>query len=193
MSIMNEQIAFFKMTGEESRMANLIEFFKHRYNLDILQEFKNRDSKKDKLSLRILDWFVTNYAKQRGVIYQIKKGRKMENFMVWISYDSTLSSEGKENFDPFCRGKKQGKIIELEYEQGKIIKTTLAQLNFFKWAIKYGVIDYVKKNLDSIYEDMQKRSSTNKTAKGKKQQLSVSVSKTLGHHDVQMTVSFKNQ
>lgn len=184
----------FVMTGELSKMEKLIDFFKYKYNLVILQEFITKSNdKKEKLSLRLLDWFVTNYAKQYGTIYDIKKlNGKSEKFFVWIEYQAELDSDRKESFDPFGRGKSKGKAIELEYEEGKTLHTTLAQLSFFRWAIKYGVIDYVRAHLDHIYEDMCQRGSStkNKSIDGKKRKLSVSVSKTLGKHNVCMSVAF---
>lgn len=187
----------YAITGETSRMEKLIDFFKYKYNLEVLQEFitKSKD-KKEKLSLRLLDWFVTNYAKQYGVIYDIKKiNGRTDKFFVWIEYDAELNSDSKKTFDPFGRGKSDGKTIALEYEAGKVIETTLAQLNFFRWAIKYGIIDYVREHTDEIYEDMCVRSSSaiNKPIDGKKRKLSVSVSKTLGTHKVMMSVSFKKK
>ena len=175
------------MTAEESKMEKILEFFKYTYNFEILEEFIAKDNKKDKLSLRLIDWFVTNYAKHYGVVYDIKKANgSIQEIWVWLEYHSELSSEGKAHFDPFRRGKKQGKIIELEYETGKTLETTLAQLNFFRWAIKNGVIDYVRKFVDEIYDDMCQRGSIskNKNNLGKKHQLSINVSKTLGCHKI---------
>lgn len=180
------QIAFYEFTAEQVKMTNIISFFKNRCNLEILQEFISKENKKtkDKLSLRLVDWFVTNYAKQFGVIYDIRRPNgKIIKFFVWIEYQSWLDSEGKSKFDPFRRGKNSGKLIDLEYEEGKTLQTTLAQLNFFRWAIKNGIIDYVRNHTNEIYQDMCNRgSNSKKTANGKKRQLSVSVSKTLGKH-----------
>jgi len=184
----------YNITAESSKMEKLIDFFKYKYNLEILQEFITKSTdKKEKLSLRLLDWFVTNYAKQYGVIYDIKKiNGRTDKFFVWIEYQAELDSDSKKSFDPFGRGKSKGMTIALEYENGTI-DTTLAQLTFFRWAIKYGIIDYVREHINEIYDDMCARSSSskNKPADGKKRKLSVSVSKTLGTHNVCMSVSFK--
>lgn len=193
------QTLFYNITGEASKMESLLDFFSHKYNLDILQEFISKETKnekkRDKMSLRLIDWFVINYAKQYGVIYDIKRlSGRVDKFFVWVEYQSALDSEGKEHFDPFRRGKHDGKIIELEYAVGQTLQTTLAQLNFFKWAIKNGVIDYIRNHTEEIYNDMCARSSSAETIvdKGnKKRKLSVSVSKTLGMHNVTMSVSFK--
>ena len=55
------------------------------------------------ISLRILDWFVTNYAKQKYVVYQLKDG---ERFKVYNDYKLKLKAYSKKRFDPFCRWEK---------------------------------------------------------------------------------------
>ena len=174
------------MTAEESRMEKLTQFFRYKYNLEVLQEFVPTEGSKrrSKLSLRLLEWFVVNYAQHYGVRYNLKRpDGRIKTIMVWIEYEAISRSEGKQFFDPFRRGSTSGKIFDLEYEPGKTISTTVAQLNFFRWAIKYGIIDYVKKHLDEIYQDMTTRGTTNRE-KGKKRHLSTSVSKTLSCHEL---------
>ncbi|BCS82607.1 hypothetical protein QLL95_gp0118 [Cotonvirus japonicus] len=54
-------------------------------------------------------------------------------------------------FDVFCRGKK---IILLYGENNKDkLLSSLAQLNFFKWAFKNNVIEYANTNCDQINQD----------------------------------------
>jgi hypothetical protein len=53
-----------------------------------------------------------------------------------------LKSFSKKQFDPFRRNVR----IDFEYEPGKTIETTVAQLNFFRWAISNKVIDYINTN-----------------------------------------------
>jgi len=185
------------MTSEESKMTSLIKFFRQKYNLDILLEFVEKNKKRNKLSLRLIDWFVTNYSKQYGTSYKIKKTNgRIVNFVVWEEYQTESSSDGKGYFDPFRRGKKDGKLIELEYPLGKL-ETTIGQLTFFRWVIKNGVIDYVREHVEEIYEDMCQRGSNAKcrigTKNGKRKQLSVSMSRTLGQHKVTVNVSIKNK
>ncbi len=89
------------------------------------------------------------------------------------------------------RKKRSKKTINLEYGESKYLKTSVAQLNFFRWAIKNGVIDYLKKHLDEIYNDMKKRNK--KHTKKTKKPLSISVSKTLGVHKVRLKVTLKKK
>ena len=55
------------------------------------------------LSLRIIDWFVTNYSRMNNVIYG-------ENFNVYNDYKNQLRAFSKKLFDPFCRRER----IEIE-------------------------------------------------------------------------------
>lgn len=178
------------MSVEESKLSNILDFFKNSANFAVLYEFiVKTPTRPEKLSLRLLDWFVTNYSKQHSIVLNILRFNRIVNFFVWLEYQNALDSNGgKEHFDPFGRGKNNGKTLELEYEPGKCIRTTLSQLCFFQWAIKNKITDYVKENIDAIYLDMETRNKKNTT--GKKHKLSVSVSQTLGIHNVQMAVRF---
>ena len=185
------------LDADESKMPSLLKFFKHKANFNVLLEFiVNKQRTNNKLSLNLLEWFVINYSKHYGIVYDfVRNGRKRQIF-VWVEYESALSGNHKKSFDIFNRNqrdKKNRKIIKtinLEYEAGCYLKTTVAQLNFFRWSIKNGVIDYLKSHLDEIHADMKLRSKKT-SSKGNKRPLSVSVSRTLGVHNVKTSVEFK--
>jgi hypothetical protein len=185
---------------EQSMLPSLLKFFSDRVNFDILKEFKM--SKHSKFSVGLLNWFNVNYAKEYGVEYTIETLGRQRSVYVWQSYNAALSGYKKEYFDPFARGKNCGKEIAIEHN-GEIINTTIRQLNYFRWAINNGVIDYVRKHVDEIYDDMINRirrggksssempaASPAEDAAAKKRQISVSASKKLGIHSVTMTVKF---
>jgi hypothetical protein len=191
------------ISKEESMIGKLLEFFKTEANFDILYELlKNEKSRKNKMSLRLINWFVTNYAKHYTIRYKNNTNicdgittlaslfiPSQTNFLVWIEYEKELASEGKEYFDAFRRGANIGKLIELEFSSEKKLQTTIAQLNFFRWAIRNNIITYIAQNVNVIYKDMIDRNSNiknrvqNPDGSIKKRQLSVCISKKLGHHD----------
>ena len=113
------------------------------------------------ISLRIVDWFATNYAKKHFTVYDIKKNNNIERFKVYIDYKLKLRAYSKKRFDPFCRWER----INIPYKNGTSIQTTLGQLNFFKWALENKIIDYITKNVMTINNDMNKRNSTAKNNK----------------------------
>lgn len=181
------------LSDEESMMPSLNDFFSIEYNFEILKEFINsRKSRTNKLSFGLLDWFNVNYAKQYGVEYTLTKVGRKKSVYVWQAYNAALDGYGKERFDPFARGKAKGGAITLTNDAGDSVTTTLRQLNYFRWAIEYGVIAYVKEHIDVIYEDFIERSNRGgkKACGSKKQKLSVSASKSLGIHNVKITVKF---
>ena len=104
------------------------------------------------ISIRVLDWFVTNYSKKFNLIYQLdnKNTNGEKYFNVFLQYKCQLKSYKKKFFDPFCRKQR----IYFHYDLNKCVITTIGQLNFFKWAISFGILSYVEKNLQSITNDM---------------------------------------
>ncbi len=113
----------------------------------------------DKISLRILDWFVTRYAK-RGIDFT-KDG---EIFDIHINYKAQLKTFKKRYFDPFRRKNKFVYTFAIENEQ-KILSTTIGQLNFFNWAISNNIIQHVAASLPQIISIMN---LSNKEEKKKK-------------------------
>lgn len=103
---------------------------------DILGENKKN------ISLRKLEWFVTNYSKSKHVTYQAPNGKM---FTVHVAYKSSLDGYSKKLFDPFCR------TDRIEF---KGITTTHAQLNFVRWVLTNGILDYIEKNKDSIQMEL---------------------------------------
>jgi hypothetical protein len=94
------------------------------------------------ISLRLIDWFVTNYAKQHNVSY-ILNGQE---FLVYTNYKSQLKAYSKKLFDPFCRRER----IMFQLPGYPLFQTTVGKLNFFRWAIEKGVLNYIQLNLAKI-------------------------------------------
>lgn len=123
------------MSKEEILLASLARFFETPENKARLHEILGRNSRPG-ISLRKLEWFVTNYAKNRHVTYTAPNGKM---FTVHVAYKSSLDGYSKKLFDPFCR------TTRIDF-QG--LTTTVAQLNFVRWCITNGIIEYLKKTED---------------------------------------------
>lgn len=146
-------------------------FFKKRITLNKLIVILKGES----LSLRLIDWFVTNYSKKFNLMYDLNNYRPITTntsqhknsfdnvFMVHNNYKGQLKAYSKRNFDPFCRRNR----IRFYYEENKYFITTVGQLNFFKWAIENYIINYVQDNIKIITDDMNLRCEikTNKQTK----------------------------
>ena len=120
------------MSRSDTLLDSINQFYedpKHsKYLVDILD-------KKSSVSLRNLEWFITNYSKKRALSYKTSDGK---TFAVHCAYKSSLDGYSKKLFDPFCRTDK------FEYtlpNSTATVTTTVAQLNFIKWCIKNNVID----------------------------------------------------
>ena len=176
-------------------MESLIQFFSIKENLDKVKPIINgndNNKNKPKMSLRILDWFVTNYSKKYNITYEVELNNKVKNFIVYLDYKSQLKAYSKKQFDPFCR---RERILFFDHE-GKEIITTVGQLNFFRWSLENNILDYILDNFDEIENDMNnslrnlyKKKDGDKVRR-KRTELSISATKSVNKHDVSIIVQF---
>ena len=163
-------------------------------NLDKMLKIITGESK---ISLRIVDWFATNYAKKYYTLYIIEASQDnvTRRFKVYDDYKLKLKAYSKKRFDPFCRWDR----ISIPYTSGKFIETTIGQLNFFKWALENKVVDYIEQNYCDIEKDMNSRNSTSKRkelvvdnskTRKKREELSVSATKSIKKEKVEIVVQF---
>lgn len=168
-------------------MISLSKFYENENNLKILKPII---SGKSRISLRILDWFVTNYSKKFGTSYT-NDNLKKSNFIVYLNYKSQLKAYSKKQFDPFCRRER----ITYTDKNNNDIVTTVGQLNFFRWAIENNIINYIIDNIETIEKDMIESLKDIYTKKKgskrrKRKELSISATKTVQKHNVSIIVNF---
>ena len=168
-------------------LNKLLEFYAENNNMKKMIGIITGDSR---ISLRIVDWFATNYAKKYYTVYDVNNKR----FKVYNDYKLNLKAYSKKRFDPFCRWER----ISIPYEKDVFIQTTIGQLNFFKWAIQNGIVTYIENNYSEIESDMNLRHSIknkdkindSKTRK-KREELSISATKSIKREDINITIEFK--
>lgn len=190
-------------TQNELLLKNLSNFYKIydengeyilNNNLDKMIEMISGETK---ISLRIIDWFATNYAKKYYTLYNVNTTSTSggKRFKVYDDYKLKLKAYSKRRFDPFCRWER----INMPYKNDTYVETTIGQLNFFKWAIENKVIDYIEENFAEIENDMNNRNSTSKRKSGlidnsktrkKREELSVSATKSIKKETVEIVVHF---
>lgn len=107
------------------------------------------------ISLRALDWLVTNYSKKNNIVCRTKNGTL---FNIYHGYKTALSHFRRRNFDPFRRRQR----IFLNHK-GNDFETTVGQCNFIHWAYQTGVLQYAIDNSNEIEKDMNVAALTNKT------------------------------
>lgn len=128
-------------------MHTLIHFYEDENNLSSFIDIIDGHTR---LSLRVIDWFVTNYAKQNET-YFLKDNMP---YYIHKNYKQQLKLYSKKQFDPFCRRER----IDFLIDNDKYIETTIGQLNFFRWAISSGVISFLTKEIHKVEQEMNKNS-----------------------------------
>ena len=138
-----------KTHKQDVLMETLIHYYFNNTHINIILDIFNGVSL---ISLRVIDWFVTNYSKKLNITYMIntdnEHNKKM--FNVYLDYKQQLKGYSKKQFDPFCR---RGRI-QFYYNATQYITTTVGQLNFFKWAYDNNILEYITHNLTIIEKDM---------------------------------------
>jgi len=190
-------------TQNELILSNLKEFYLS--NKNYLEKMLQIITGETKMSLRIVDWFTTNYSKKYFTIYMLNG----ERFKVYTDYKLKLKAYSKKRFDPFCRWDR----IQIPFSHNEFIETTIGQLNFFKWAIENKVLEYIEENYTDIEMDMNCRNSISKknnddtilneevgtgdkepSKKGgrkKRSELSISATKSIKKETIEVIVCFQ--
>ena len=186
-------------------MKNLMDFYQNKEYLNKMMRIINGESK---ISLRIVDWFVTNFAKKYYTVYELDTDvshatSEKIRFKVYNDYKLRLKAYSKLNFDPFCRWSR----ISIPYDENSVMETTIGQLNFFKWAIEHKIVDYIEAHYQDIENDMNTRNSTAKRrgsltntedtgatdmtkTRKKREELSISACKCIKKEVVKIVVKF---
>jgi hypothetical protein len=203
-------------TQNELLLSNLTDFYSvgEKTNLLKMMRIINGESN---ISLRILDWFVTNYSKKNFTVYDLETKESLNNtaftrFKVYNEYKLKLKAYRKKRFDPFCRWDR----IRIPYDKENYMETTIGQLNFFKWAIENRILDYIAENFKAIEGDMNVRNrghsvtskvmtntivpvldssltenaNANAKTRKKREELSVSACKCIKKENVKIVVKF---
>jgi len=188
---------------QDQVVAWLQEFYTQPGNLEKLTSILQGVSP---VSLRLVDYFVTNYAKKMNTAFMFHE----KHFLVYFHYKRELNAYSKRLFDPFCRRER----IMFEARDMPAFVTTVGQLNFFRWFIEKEIYEYVNANRESIERDMNNtlkehysRSTTStavdslptteetvtsngKTPRKKRCELTTSAMKKVNVHECDITVSF---
>ena len=208
MDIINNNLS----AKQDLLMKSLNDFYK---NNDKIHKIIGILDGSSKISLRIIDWFVTNYSKKNNITYYIKTNKTINNidvevdqqFIVYLNYKNQLKAYSKKQFDPFCRRSR----IQFLYNDDNYLITTVGQLNFFRWAIETQILEYINDNIKIIENDMNQNIRSNykksltktkiksknigidnvkKTGRKKRKELSVSATKCINKHKYKVTLDF---
>ena len=168
------------LSTREALIEGLREFYVHRPHFEALAALVG---KRPTISLRLLDHFVYNYSRTRGVQYEIP-GRQLP-FIVYVSYKQNLGVQGKLLFDAFGRheratlrhgddavvtsaGQARARLWCLCPCRSAASSTSsrcLSQANLVRWAISNRVLDYVERNVADIRADLRATCMAKKQAR----------------------------
>lgn len=110
------------------------------------------------ISLRAIEWLVTNYSKgSKIVLYNEKTKQRVD---IHHAYEIKSNFYKRNLFDPFCR---HGRIyffwdlqsVKTEKWEKVVLFTTVGQLNFMKWADENGILNYAETHRKSIQSTME--------------------------------------
>lgn len=164
-------------------MKSLTEFYSNQAYID---EIKSIVDQNNILSLRILDWFITNYSKKFRTFINKQNGEIMD---VYMNYKLMLKSYSKASFDPFCRKNK----IYFYYTDEKFLETSCGQLCFFKWCFENEILSFVKNNLIIIEQDMKnslKQKKSDPLGSKKRQPLSIHAGRSISKTHIKYILQF---
>lgn len=166
----NKVYKLIHISSQESLLLKSFEYFYENIGCyDDLINIINSQTKlnKFKISIRLIDYFVTKYSKKHKISYKlndIKNNTEIQvSFSIYQSYKQQLKIFQKKNFDPFARGTRIPYFLN-----DSCIITTIGQLNFFMWFISKKIMDYVIKNKEAIEIEMNKSKKNNTPPKIKK-------------------------
>lgn len=146
------------------------------------------------VSLRLMEWFVTNYAKKHNVYYHTDE---MRCFNVYLSYKAQLKAYNKRYFDPFCRNER----VTVEDTEGNAVETTVGQANFFRWVIQNDILRWTTEHAADIEGDMvaaarerddNDTGERSRTGRRKRRgEISQSATRRMNRTHEEITISFK--
>lgn len=180
---------------EQTLVNFLIIFYKNKMTL--LRDIVYQNTP---LSLRLLDWLVTNYSKKYNIIYLVNRLNGESNyFNIYLDYKNQLKAYSKKYFDPFCRQKRiiinMEKFTWREFNKSDVIcdkdiVTTVGQLNFFRWVIENKIFDYAINNIKLI--DSHMNTTLLNKRKDRRSVLSPSAVKGVYTNNLNVTLNFKS-
>ena len=195
----------------ELLVMSLVKYYNGIKDKDALKKLVDTMQGNGEYSLRLIDVFVTNYAKKHNTAYMLDG----QEFLVYLNYKSQTKAYSKKLFDPFCR---HDRII-FQCDGVDDFLTTVGQMNFFRWAHEKGILDYISAHVDEIRKEEKEArkqngsqsstgseastvsaassasagstASTSTTSSRRRRSEKVPASMKLLHkHDVEVTISF---
>jgi len=135
---------------QRQRLQEICAFFDDKVMAELLVPVAKQEYD---ISLRLMDYTMTNWAKKTRIMVEMNTAHGKTPWNLFSLYKDWLRFYRRRGFDPFRRRER----IFFELPGGdERLETTVAQLNFLRWAHTYGILDYVSKHKEEIEEDMMR-------------------------------------
>ena len=148
--------------GNDVILSNALKFYSKSDNYHKLRKIINHKPGKNyengKVSLRLIDWFITNYTKENKTSIKKKDGV----FIIHEKYKQMIKSYHKKKIDPFNRNC-EIITIKLDKISNNSLETSLCQMQFIKWIIEYEILDYIIEHQDAIHTDLTLKHKSRKS------------------------------
>lgn len=144
------------MTSKERLIIKSVEKFynQNREYLNLMKDITT--GRNHTISLRILDWLVTSYARRHNAVI-LHKGTVTH---IHTAYKLYLTSHSKKLFDAFRRRKRVHVTESGKIEDGEIsnpfMVTTVAQMVFFAWCFEIGLLEFAQNHIRDIEDDLRR-------------------------------------
>lgn len=154
-------------THDERQEALLFEsviswFNKNPSHLESVLKVLIKRDKSTLISLTLLDWLVSSFAKVHNCHYKCAITGEMCN--IYEQYTLQLKGYSKRRSDPFCRSQRFRLTVQRPGKKTETIVSSVRQLNFLRWIAMSGILDYVIQNVDWIHSEYIKAKEQSKTA-----------------------------
>lgn len=168
--ISKDEGSFELSEADQVLLDSVLEWYNE--DMDNVTSFLDTVKRKNGMSLRVIDWLVTNFSKTNSVTIETNGIPRDLN----RDYQKNLNAYNKRNMDPFARRRK---IVVVINKSGIIEKrsTTVGQLNFFRWFGRNKVGEYLLSNR-ALVESHLKESEARKKFPKKNTVSTVTSSKT---------------
>ena len=139
-------------------LTSVLQWFNHDQSR--VTTFSDIVNHKNGLSLRIIDWLITNFSRAFSVA--IESDGLPRNLCK--DYHKNLAAHNKKNFDPFARRRR----IHIVLFGNERRVSTIGQLNFFRWFLSKDLVGFLLEN-KLVIEKHMKDSEAIQAGQGQRQ------------------------
>lgn len=130
---------------DEVLLSSVLQWFNEEESR--VRTFSDIVNHRNGLSLRIIDWLITNFSKAFSVA--IESDGLPRNLCK--DYHKNLTAHNKKNFDPFARRRR----INIVLFGAEHRVSTIGQLNFFRWFLSKDLVEFLIQNKAVIEKHMK--------------------------------------